>query len=86
MLSPGQTLFDLALLAGAVLIVGARAQAFSGFPKGNDVWGHLSKTQFVLDNWPHISWNYEWYSGMPTFQGSYPPGYHILVALVAKLG
>ena len=86
MLAAGQTLFDLALIAGAVLIVGARAHAFSGFPKGNDVWGHLAKTQFVLDNWPHISWNYEWYSGMPTFQGSYPPGYHILVALVAKLG
>jgi hypothetical protein len=69
-----------------VLLVGERARAFSGFPKGNDVWGHLSKTQFVLDNWPHISWNYEWYSGMPSFQGSYPPGYHVLVALVAKLG
>jgi hypothetical protein len=69
-----------------VLLVGERARAFSGFPKGNDVWGHLSKTQFVLDNWPHISWNYERYSGMPSFQGSYPPGYHELVDLVAKLG
>ena len=82
----GRTLFDLSLIVGAVLLVGARGRAFSGFPKGNDVWGHLSKTQFILDNWPHISWNYEWYSGMPSFQGSYPPGYHVLVALVAKLG
>jgi hypothetical protein len=73
-------------MAVAVLLVGARAHAFSGFPKGNDVWGHLSKTQFVIDNWPHISWNYEWYSGMPSFAGSYPPGYHVLVALVAQLG
>ena len=85
MLRRRRTLFDLSLIAGAVLLVGARARAFSGFPKGNDVWGHLSKTQFVLDNWPHISWNYEWYSGMPSFQGSYPPGYHVLVALVAQL-
>lgn len=50
MLSPGRTLFDLALMAGAVLFVGARAHAFSGFPKGNDVWGHPAKTQFILDN------------------------------------
>jgi hypothetical protein len=85
-LRPARTLFDLSLIVGAVLLVGARAHAFSGFPKGNDVWGHLSKTQFVLDNWPHVSWNYEWYSGMPSFQGSYPPGYHFLVALVAHLG
>jgi hypothetical protein len=81
-----RTLIDLSLIACAVLLVGARARAFSGFPKGNDVWGHLSKTQFVIDNWPHISWNYEWYSGMPSFQGSYPPGYHVLVALVAHFG
>jgi hypothetical protein len=85
-LRPVRTLLDLSLILGAVLLVGARAGAFSGFPKENDVWGHLSKTQFVLDNWPHISWNYEWYSGMPSFQGSYPPGYHVLVALVAQVG
>lgn len=85
LLQPARTLLDLSLIAAAVLFVGSRADAFSGFPKGNDAWGHLSKAQFVLDNWPHISWNYEWYSGMPSFQGSYPPGYHLLVALVAQL-
>ncbi len=31
-----------------------------------------------------MSWNYSWYSGMPTFQGSYPPGYHALVAVLAE--
>ncbi|MGZ4485385.1 MAG: DUF6541 family protein [Nocardioidaceae bacterium] len=84
--SPARTALDLGLLAAMVAWVGARGDAFTGFPKGNDVWGHLSKTQFVIDNWPHVSWNYEWYAGMPSFQGSYPPGYHVLVALVASAG
>ena len=63
--------------------MGARADAFSGTPKGYDAFGHIAKSRFLLENWPHVSWNYSWYSGMPTFQGSYPPGYHALVALVA---
>ena len=76
-------------LLGPVLLVvltawlGARASAFSGTPKGYDAFGHIAKARFLIENWPHVSWNYSWYSGMPTFQGSYPPGYHALVAVLA---
>jgi hypothetical protein len=83
---PVRTLLDLSGLLLLTLALGARVNAFTGFPEGNDVWGHLSKTRFVLDNWPDVSWNYEWYSGMPTFLGSYPPGYHMLVAAIATIG
>ena len=77
------------LLLGPLLLValtawmGARASAFSGTPKGYDAFGHIAKARFLIENWPHVSWNYSWYSGMPTFQGSYPPGYHGLVAVLA---
>ncbi len=83
---PVRTLVDLTGLLVLTLTLGARVHAFTGFPEGNDVWGHLSKTQFVLNSWPHVSWNYQWYSGMPTFLGSYPPGYHMLVAAIAAIG
>jgi hypothetical protein len=63
--------------------MGTRASAFSGTPKGYDAFGHIAKARFLIENWPHVSWNYSWYSGMPTFQGSYPPGYHALVAVLA---
>ena len=83
---PVRTLLDLTGLLLLTLTLGARVHAFTGFPEGNDVWGHLSKAQFVLDSWPQVAWNYEWYSGMPTFLGSYPPGYHMLVAAIAAIG
>ena len=36
-----------------------------------------------MDNWPHVSWNYEWYSGEPTFVDY--PGYHVLLAGLATV-
>ncbi|MDQ1643706.1 MAG: hypothetical protein QOJ90_3057 [Actinomycetota bacterium] len=81
-LSAGRTALELGLITLAVWLIGAGSHAFTGFPKGYDAAGHLSKAQFILSNWPHISWNYEWYSGQPTFAGSYPPGYHLLLAFI----
>ena len=82
-----RTLLDLAGLLVLTLTLGARVHAFTGFPEGNDAWGHLSKTQFVLDNWPHISWNYLSVSGMPTYPRLlFTPGYHMLVAAIAAVG
>lgn len=57
----------------------------TGFPKGNDALGHLSKLRLILDNWPHIDWNESWYAGGPNFEGWYPPGYHLLVAAVTRI-
>ena len=74
---------DPLLLATLTVWMGAGASAFGGTPKGYDAFGHIAKARFLIENWPHVSWNYSWYSGMATFQGSYPPGYHGLVALLA---
>ncbi len=82
--APVRTLLDLTGLLLLMLALGSRAQAFTGFPEGDDAWGHLAKTRFVLDSWPHISWNYQWFSGQPSF-GSQPPGYHLLVAAIAAV-
>jgi hypothetical protein len=78
-----QRLIGPLLLVALTIWMGARASAFSGTPKGYDAFGHIAKARFLIENWPHVSWNYSWYSGMPTFQGSYPPGYHGLVAVLA---
>jgi hypothetical protein len=71
---------DLVLLTVATVLIGWYCGAFTGFPKGYDVWGHMSKVRMLVDGFPHINWNDEWYAGQPAFLGSYPPGYHLLVA------
>jgi hypothetical protein len=77
------TCLEISTLLIGIWWVGEHGDAFTGFPKGHDAMGHLSKAQFIASNWPHISWNYEWYSGQPAFAGSYPPGYHLLLVAVS---
>jgi hypothetical protein len=76
---------DVALAAfiGLVtVVIGIVNQAFVGFPKGFDAYGHMSKIKFLVDYFPHINWNYEWYSGMLYSEGSFPPLFHYLGALL----
>jgi hypothetical protein len=75
----------MALVVVLALLLGHSAGAFSGFPQGSDAWGHFSKVHLLMANFPHVEWNDAWYSGLPYFQGSYPPLYHALVALGAFL-
>ena len=88
-LTPGRlrrgVVVDLVLLVATTLAVGIWCTAFTGFPKGYDVWGHLSKARMVARWFPEINWNDEWYAGEPAFQGSYPPGYHVLVAATSHV-
>ena len=79
-------LLDTGLLAVAIWWLGSLGTVFSGYPKGSDALGHVSKVQLILDYWPHINWNSAWYSGSLMFQGSYPPGYHLLVAATSYMG
>ena len=66
---------------------GNHVGAFSGFPKGYDAWGHIAKVHLILAHWPYIDWNDAWYAGIPHFEGSYPPLYHLIVAaLVSTTG
>ena len=71
-------------IALVVWWIGAQAHAFTGPNKGFDATGHLSKARFIMDNWPRVSWNYEWYSGEPAFSDY--PLYHVLLALIATVG
>jgi hypothetical protein len=75
--------FDLAVAGGlgyAMWVVGDRVGAFNGFPKGYDALSHLATIRLVLDNFPHLLWNYAWYGGFPAYPGSYPPFYTLAVA------
>ena len=76
-------LVDLAGLTGITVLIGWYCTAFTGFPKGYDVWGHMSKVRMLIDGFPDVNWNDQWYGGQPAFLGSYPPGYHGLVAGLA---
>ncbi|TMC94319.1 MAG: hypothetical protein E6J05_17330 [Chloroflexi bacterium] len=66
----------MALISAATLAVGFANQAFVGFPKGYDAYGHMSKVKFLVDNFPDVDWNYEWYSGQFFSEGSFPPLFH----------
>ncbi len=79
-----------ALLGGSLVVavtyvIGLYDKAFRGFPKGYDALGHLAKIHLLLSKLPQVNWNSTWYSGAPYFAGSYPPGYHAVVAELAVL-
>ncbi|HET9093193.1 MAG TPA: DUF6541 family protein, partial [Acidimicrobiales bacterium] len=74
------TVIDLAVVAAVTVGIGIASGALRGFPKGYDALGHLAKVRLLLAAWPHLNWNDSWYGGLPNFTGSYPPGYHLLVA------
>ncbi len=81
----GDKVRDAVLVAGLsalVLVIGVLAHAYGSFPTGYDAWGHLSDTNLVLRNFPHLLWNAAWYSGTPGFPGRYGPGYTWAVALL----
>jgi hypothetical protein len=77
----------LALIAAASLAAGVLNSAFTGFPKGYDAYGHMSKIKLLVDYFPNVDWNHEWYSGALYSEGSFPPLFHYLGgALVAFFG
>jgi hypothetical protein len=76
---------DIAAITAAALVIGGRAGAFSGFPKGYDTYAHISKVSLILTQFPHVLWNWNWYTGAQNFVGGFPPGYdgyHGIVALL----
>jgi hypothetical protein len=75
-------LASLALVAAVTLVVGVLNHSFTGFPKGYDAFGHMSKIKLLVDYFPNADWNYEWYAGM-LFSGSFPPLFHYIGALLA---
>lgn len=78
------TLGVVAITATTILI-GRWSGAFTGAPKGYDAPGHLAKIHLITATYPHVNWNAAWYAGSPSFVGSYPPGYHAVVATLSQL-
>ncbi|GAC1641280.1 MAG: hypothetical protein NVS9B11_08630 [Candidatus Dormibacteraceae bacterium] len=66
----------LGLIALVTILAGVLNHAFTGFPKGYDAYGHMSKIRLFVDYFPNIDWNHEWYGGMLYSQGSFPPLFH----------
>lgn len=71
---------DVVVISAATYLVGRLAGLFTGYLKGYDAVGQLSKARLVFQYFPHINWNPAWYAGSPMFQGTYPPGYHLIIA------
>jgi len=70
------------MVAVVTLGVGFANGAFTGFPKGYDAFGHMSKIKFLVDYFPNADWNYEWYSGQYFSEASFPPLFHYLGAVL----
>lgn len=75
----------LALIAVVTISAGVLNHAFTGFPKGYDAYGHMSKIKLLLDYFPNVDWNHEWYGGMLYSQGSFPPLFHYTGGLLASV-
>jgi len=78
-------LFAAILVAGFVYGYGRLIGVWQGYPKGTDVPMHITRIKYWLDFFPHIFWNYQWANGMP-FIGTYGPLFHILGAILVKVG
>ncbi len=72
----------MAAIAAVTLAIGTINQAFVGFPKGFDAYGHMSKIKFLVDYFPNADWNFEWYSGMLYSEASFPPLFHYVGGLL----
>jgi hypothetical protein len=64
------------------MAVGIVNQAFVGFPKGYDAFGHMSKIRFLVDYFPNVDWNSEWYAGQFYSEGSFPALFHYIGGLL----
>ena len=42
----------------------------------------MSKVKFLVDNFPNTDWNFQWYSGEFFSEGSFPPLFHYLAAIL----
>lgn len=77
----------MALIAAVTIAAGILNHSFTGFPKGYDAYGHMSKIKLLVDYFPNVDWNHEWYAGMLYSEGSFPALFHYVGGvLVVVLG
>lgn len=59
-------------------------EAWTGFPKGVDLYSRMTRIKFILDFFPHVNWQYHWANGLPTFTTE-GPFFYYLGAILVKL-
>ncbi len=72
------------ILSIIVFFIGYYLGAWTGYPKGDDVYWHLSSIKFVADNFPNIDWYPYNYSGYHLFS-KYPYLSYLIIASVYKI-
>ena len=77
-------LLPLGVIVGFIFFYGHTLGVWGGFPKGVDAYNHLTRTQYWLDYFPNVSWQYHWANGM-LFYRTYGPLFHIMAALMVRL-
>ncbi len=75
-------LLPLGAIVGFVFFYGHTFGVWGGFPKGVDAYHHLTRTQYWLDFFPNVNWQYHWANGM-LFYRTYAPFVHIQGAVMA---
>lgn len=76
--------FGAVLVVALVVYAGYSFEAWTGFPKGADVYARMTRVKFILDFFPYINWQYHWANGLPTFTTE-APFFYYLAAIIVKL-
>lgn len=79
-----RTISDIAIIVAVTCVLAYSMGALTGFAKGVDPYGHMTKTRIVLKYFPHVDLNPFWDSGVPLFAWSYPPTFFFLSAFLVK--
>lgn len=74
------------LVIAFVVYAGLFFEAWTGFPKGVDVYARMTRVKYILDFFPHVNWQYHWANGLPTFTTEAPFFYYLAAVLVKLTG
>ena len=75
---------DYVLLSIFIFFIGFSINAWTGYPKGDDAYWHLSNIQFIADNFPNISWYPYNFYGHEIFS-IYPVFSYLIIAFIHML-
>lgn len=73
-----KTLLSSLILVIYAVVVGFFIGVRIGVPRGIDLYGHMSKVYFILNNFPHVRWNNLWYFGTPFLRWYAPLPYYLV--------
>jgi hypothetical protein len=79
--------WDIAACTAIALIIfalGSILGAWSGYLKGDDAYYHVARVQYILQNFPHISWYSQYFCGYDPF-GFEPPFIYFVIAIAHRV-